>query len=153
LLLSPHVFLLGILFRHQAFKATSLVSCKDIERLDIHSNELELPLPLCSDLNDTFVFRRVIKTVTGYEISATERVTYGMIAGWIKSIGVILGMEYSTILYSLRYNAANGLDQSRMCLPPCFPRFFPRFLPCYSFSDPLLLWFFFFFFFFLCLYR
>ncbi|KAI9148655.1 C2H2 finger domain-containing protein [Paramyrothecium foliicola] len=112
LLLSPHVFLLGILFRHRAFQATRLASCRDIERLDIHPGELELPLPLRSDLNDTFVFRRAIKMVTGYEMSATERITYGMIAGWIKAIGVIMGMEYSTIAYSLRYNAANGLDQS-----------------------------------------
>jgi hypothetical protein len=110
------VFLLGILFRHRAFQATRLASCRDIERLDIHPGELELPLPLRLELDDTFVFRRAIKMVTGYEMSATERITYGMIAGWIKAIGVIMGMEYSTIAYSLRYNAANGLDQSRMCL-------------------------------------
>ncbi|KAI9146617.1 C2H2 finger domain-containing protein [Paramyrothecium foliicola] len=112
LLLSPHVFLLGILFRHRAFQAKRLVSCRDIERLDIHPGELELPMPLRSDLNDTFVFRRAIKMVTGYEMSATERITYGMISGWIKTIGAIMGVEYSTIAYSLRYNAANSLDQS-----------------------------------------
>ncbi|GKT88557.1 C2H2 finger domain protein [Colletotrichum tofieldiae] len=31
---------------------------------------------------------------------------------WFKRIGQLLGLEYSTILYSLRYNAANEFGQS-----------------------------------------
>ncbi|KAJ0358359.1 hypothetical protein COL26b_014499 [Colletotrichum chrysophilum] len=33
-------------------------------------------------------------------------------AAWIKRIGEILGFEYPTIAYNLRYNAANAFDQS-----------------------------------------
>uniref|UniRef100_A0A8H7NI66 Uncharacterized protein n=1 Tax=Bionectria ochroleuca TaxID=29856 RepID=A0A8H7NI66_BIOOC len=91
LFLSPHVYLLGILFRHQVFKAPSLIS---------------------PEFDDRFVFRRAVKAVTGYDISMDAPITYGMISRWIRRIGEILGFEYSTIPYNLRYAAADGFDQS-----------------------------------------
>ena len=119
LLLSPHVFLLTLLFRHNAFDEESGLTCpEDIEKLDIHAGENELPLPLRSDLDDVFIFRRAIRTLTGYEISLSEPVTYAMMARWIKVIGIILGVEYVVICYSLRYLTGNSLDQSRMFSPP-----------------------------------
>lgn len=42
---SPHVFLLGILFRHKAF-LPGFISPEDFEKLDIHTRENELPVPL-----------------------------------------------------------------------------------------------------------
>jgi hypothetical protein len=114
LVLSPHVFLLGILFRHRAFRASNLTSPQHIAKFDIHPGELELRLPLREDLNDTSVFRRAFEGLDGYEISPNERITAGMMAAWIKRIGVILGLEYPSIAYNLRYNAANVFDQSGM---------------------------------------
>ncbi|KAK1974959.1 C2H2 finger domain-containing protein [Colletotrichum cereale] len=112
LLLSPHVFLLGILFRHRAFRAPSLTSPDQLKKLDICPGELELPLPLREDLNDTYIFRRAISTGTAYVLSPDEPISEAMMGAWFKRIGELLGLEYSTILYSLRYNAANGFDQS-----------------------------------------
>ncbi|KAI4592129.1 hypothetical protein KJ359_011504, partial [Pestalotiopsis sp. 9143b] len=112
LLLSPHVFLLGILFRHRAFRARSLVSIQQVERLDIYPDEQELVLPLRQELNDIWLFRKAIKTSTGHEISATEPITYSIMAGTMKTIGKILGNAYDTIPYNLRYNAANEFDQN-----------------------------------------
>ncbi|KAK7229589.1 hypothetical protein V2G26_001759 [Clonostachys chloroleuca] len=112
LFLSPHVYLLGILFRHQVFKAPSLTSPDKLDMLDIHAGEKELPLPLKREFEDRLVFRRAVKTLTGYDISMDAPITYGMMARWIRRIGEILGFEYSTIPYSLRYAAANGFDQS-----------------------------------------
>lgn len=113
LLLSPHAFLLGVLFRHKAFRASHLTSPKQLDELDIHPGERELPLPLRSDLKEVCIFRRAVKTLTGYEMSTTKTITKGMIAGWIKRVGEIMGLQYETIPYSLRYNAANEFDQSR----------------------------------------
>ncbi|CAJ2505567.1 Uu.00g129610.m01.CDS01 [Anthostomella pinea] len=112
LLLSPHVFLLGILFQHQAFRAPSLVSLCHLDDLDIHPGKNELPLPLRDDLKGVCIFRRAITTSIGLQISPAEPITYGMMSGWIKRIGEILGLQYPTIAYSLRYNAGNELDQS-----------------------------------------
>jgi len=52
LLLSPHVFLLGILFWHGAFGARNLTSPHQLKTLDIHPGELEMQLLLREDLND-----------------------------------------------------------------------------------------------------
>ncbi|KAK3687910.1 C2H2 finger domain protein [Podospora appendiculata] len=112
LLLSPHVFLLGILFRHRVFRSPMLVSAKQLHHLNIHPGEVELLLPFRADMKDVCVFRRAVKTLTGYEISPTEPIPYGMIAAWIRRIGEILGLAYQTIPYNLRYNAANEFDQS-----------------------------------------
>jgi hypothetical protein len=112
LFLSPHVYLLGILFRHQVFKAPSLISPDKLDMLDIHAGEKELPLPLKKEFDDRLVFRRAVKTLTGYDISMDAPITYGMMARWIRRIGEILGFEYATIPYNLRYAAANGFDQS-----------------------------------------
>ncbi|CCF42280.1 C2H2 finger domain-containing protein [Colletotrichum higginsianum] len=112
LLLSPHVFLLGILFRHQAFRAGSLISPDQLKKLDICPDELELPLPLREKLNDTYIFRRAVLGTEGYVLSTNEPISEAMMGAWFKRIGELMGLEYSTILYSLRYNAANGFDQS-----------------------------------------
>jgi hypothetical protein len=113
LLLSPHAFLLGILFRHRAFRASHLTSPRQLDGLDIHPGERELPLPLRSDLKEVGIFRCAVKTLTGYEMSARKTIINGMIASWIKRVGKIMGLQHETIPYSLRYNAANEFDQSR----------------------------------------
>ncbi|KND85610.1 hypothetical protein TOPH_09291, partial [Tolypocladium ophioglossoides CBS 100239] len=112
LLLNPHVFLLGIIFRHRAFRAPSLTSPEHLANLDIHPDERELPLPLRGDLKDTYIFRRAVKDLTGFKMSADKPITYQMIAQWIRRIGEILGLEFPTIPYNLRYNAANEFDRS-----------------------------------------
>jgi hypothetical protein len=63
-------------------------------------------------LNEAYVFRRAVQTLTGYKMSPDEAISYPMMAAWIRRIGEILGLEYPTIPYNLRYNAANEFDQS-----------------------------------------
>jgi hypothetical protein len=117
LLLSPHIFLLGVLFRHRAFRAPNLTSSQKLDNLDIHPGELELPLPLKKELDETFVFRRAVQDLTGLQLSPNEPISYAMMAAWIRRIGEILGVEYITIPYSLRYNAANEYDRNGLsCL-------------------------------------
>ncbi|KAK2051368.1 C2H2 finger domain-containing protein [Colletotrichum caudatum] len=111
LLLSPHVFLLGILFCYKAFCASSLILPDQLKRLNICPGELKLPLPLWEDLDEMYIFRRSILTTTGYVLS-NDPISEAMMGAWFKRIGELLGLEYSTILYSLRYNAANEFDQS-----------------------------------------
>ncbi|KAK4196095.1 hypothetical protein QBC40DRAFT_268722 [Triangularia verruculosa] len=112
LTLSIQTFLLGILFRHRAFKAPSLTYSERLTQLDIYPGEQELPIPLKASIKDVYIFRRAIKTLVGYEISSNELISYGMIAGWIKRYSEIAGMEVPTIPYNLRYNAGNVFDRS-----------------------------------------
>jgi hypothetical protein len=116
LMLSPHVFLEGVLFRHRAFEAPSLTCPDAVGRLDIHPGEWELRLPLKASMDDIYVFRRAVKTLVGYEISANEPINPAMIAGWIRRVGELAGFEVPTIPYNLRYNAANVFDRSSLFL-------------------------------------
>ncbi|CAJ2505656.1 Uu.00g130500.m01.CDS01 [Anthostomella pinea] len=81
LFLSPYVFLLGILFQHQAFWAPSLVSPRHLDDLDIYPGENELPLPLRDDLKGVYIFRRAITTSIELQISPAEPITYEMMPG------------------------------------------------------------------------
>lgn len=61
LLLSPHVFLLGILFHHRAFRSEVLNNDHhSLADLDIVGDEYELPIPLKAELDDVRVFRRTL---------------------------------------------------------------------------------------------
>lgn len=56
-LLSPHVFLLGILFRHRAFRSEPLNDSPDkLSTINIFKGEDELLLPLKEELRDVCVF-------------------------------------------------------------------------------------------------
>lgn len=116
LVLSPHIFLEGILFKHHAFEAPSLTCPEAVSRLDIHPGEWELPLPLKSELNDICIFRRAVKMLIGYEMSPDKPISYSMMREWIKRVGELTGFEVPTIPYNLRYNAANAFDRSSMFL-------------------------------------
>jgi hypothetical protein len=70
-------------------------------------------------LDETYVFRRAIQDLTGLRLSPNEPISYAMMAAWIRRIGEILGVEYPTIPYSLRYNAANEFDRSGPSCLPC----------------------------------
>ncbi|KAK1974365.1 hypothetical protein LZ30DRAFT_812371 [Colletotrichum cereale] len=121
LLLSPHVFLLGILFCHQAFRTPSLTSPDQLKKLDIYPGKLKLPLPLQEDLNDTYIFRHAVSTGTAYMLSPNKPISKAIIRAWFKRIRKLLRLEYSTILYSLRYNAANRFNQSSLISTPPSP--------------------------------
>jgi hypothetical protein len=83
------------------------------------STRLELLLPLKKELDETFVFRQAVQDLDGLWLSPNEPISYAMMAAWIRRIGEILGVEYPTIPYSLRYNAANEFDRSGPSCPPC----------------------------------
>lgn len=123
LLLSPHVFLLGILFHNRAFHNDALNNRpSQLGTLDIHKLEAELPLPLKKELKDVFLFRRTTKDQYGYKMS-NQPISQGMMSGWVKRIGELAGFEFPTKCYNLRYMAGNSMDRSgeSASFSPCDP--------------------------------
>ncbi|KAG6354084.1 hypothetical protein INS49_005055 [Diaporthe citri] len=111
LLLSPHVFLLAILFRRHAFMLESLNDNPHmLSELHVHPSGNELPLSLKDEIKGRYIFRRCVKTSIGFSMS-NQPISQGMMGGWVKRIGLLLGFERNTICYSLRYMAGNSLDQ------------------------------------------
>jgi hypothetical protein len=95
-------------------KRLLFTSPEHLSKLDIHTDEEELPLPLKKCMDETFVFRDTVKTaINGFVLSENTQITYAMISKWTKDIGVLAGFIFTVILYTLRYNSANEFDSSR----------------------------------------
>ncbi|OJD20357.1 hypothetical protein ACJ73_08309 [Blastomyces percursus] len=116
LILSPHVFLLGLLFADRAFALLGgervLTSARQLIDLKIPEGINQLELHLDPALDDVPVFRKSERTLEGIEISATEALTYATIKLWIKRIGEIAAFRDIVRPYSLRYGAGKALDDS-----------------------------------------
>lgn len=123
LALSPHIFLLAILFKHRAFLAEDLNNNPDsLHRLRISPDSRELQLFLKPEMQDVYLFRKPIKEFTGWSLSR-DPIPYLTMAQWVRRIGRLSGFESNTICYSLRYMAANNMDRNGTINVP---------LPCLS---------------------
>lgn len=112
-ILNPHVFLLGILFRLQAFRTPGLNANPDMLHLaKIREGEAELKFPIKDELLAVPVFRRAERDSCGWKMTdkpmTMKQMTYN-----IQTVGRIAGFE-NVMCYNLRYMAGNGLDQNSM---------------------------------------
>ncbi|KAH8787515.1 C2H2 finger domain protein [Hyaloscypha sp. PMI_1271] len=112
LILSPHVFLLGLIFADRAFAAPNLRFATQLSGLDIRPGCQQLELLFKPSMLDVPIFRKSVKTGYGYEISPYEPLTYPTLLSLMKVIGLILGLLDPTRPYCLRYNAANEFNKS-----------------------------------------
>ncbi|KAI9889389.1 MAG: hypothetical protein M1814_005325 [Vezdaea aestivalis] len=112
LILSPYVFLMGLLFADKAFLAPGLTCPEQISKLDIPPGCNSLSLPLKPELDDIPVFRRSVRTVTGWEISPNLPLQRTTVSTWMKSLGEITGFRQVARPYCLRYGAGKAFDES-----------------------------------------
>lgn len=63
------------------------------------------------EIKGRHIFRRYEKTSAGLSMSLDKPISQGMMGGWVKRVGELLGFERNTICYNLRYMAGNNLDQ------------------------------------------
>jgi Protein of unknown function (DUF3435). len=116
LVLSPHVFLLGLLFADRAFDRVDgedvLVSASQLPQLRIRDECNELRLLIDPAMDDVPVFRMSERTLDGIGISPIMPLPYSTLEPWVKKIGVITGIRQVTRPYSLRYGAGAALDSS-----------------------------------------
>lgn len=105
LILSPHVFLLKLIFADCAFDQVEgkkvLVSASQIPQLQIRDGCNKLPLHLDPALDDVPIFRMSEWTLHGISISPDKPLPYTMIEPWVKKIGVITSFPQVTHPYSL----------------------------------------------------
>ena len=109
LCLSFHVFLLGILFKNNAFLG-GLEAASQLKQRRIWRAENEAHMPIRPELHETYVFRKAVPMPHGY-IMSKEHTTYAVMASRIKRAGELAGIEMPTITYSIRYNSGNVLNR------------------------------------------
>ncbi|KAJ5982414.1 hypothetical protein N7451_012514 [Penicillium sp. IBT 35674x] len=116
LVLSSHVFLLGLLFADRAFDRADgeevLVSAKQLPRLQIRDQCNKLRLQLDPMMDDVPVLGMSERSLYGIGISPCNALPYSTIEPWVKRMGVITGIKQTTRPYSLRYGAGSALDSS-----------------------------------------
>ncbi|KKA16204.1 C2H2 finger domain protein [Rasamsonia emersonii CBS 393.64] len=116
LILSPHVFLLGLLFADRAFARVDgeevLMSAEQLLRLRIPDECNELQLTLDPALDNIPVFRQSERTLEGITISLDKALPYSTLLPWVKKVGAITGFRQVSRPYSLRYGAGKALDNS-----------------------------------------
>jgi hypothetical protein len=115
LILSPHVFLLGLIFADEAFAAPNLTTAEQLSGLDIRPGYEQLPLLLKPSMANIPVFRKSIKTLYGWEISPDEPLPYSTLLPWAKDLGVLTALPQITRPYCLRYGAGNAFNNSGSC--------------------------------------
>ena len=112
-MLSPHVFLLGMLFKVRAFKSPTidcperLYSLKVLEGLD------EQALPLRDEMNDEFIFCEAVREAQGVRIAPERQLSSGSVRYRMKVGGEIIGYSMPMRPYNLRDGSAKGLNESR----------------------------------------
>ncbi|KAL4950839.1 hypothetical protein BDW69DRAFT_186978 [Aspergillus filifer] len=117
LVLSPHVFLLGMLFRIQAFKNFSteglVVDCpENLYNLGVLEGLGQQELKLKDEILDHFVFCQAVRESDGIRIALDEQLTEGALRYRMKRGGEITGFEQVTKPYGLRYGAAKAFNDS-----------------------------------------
>ena len=123
LTLSPHVFLLGILFANRAFAASSLTSTEQqLGKLDIQPGSQELlPLPLEESLRWVPVFRRATKTLIGFEMSQTKRLLYSAVAPCIRRMGELTEFKFRPSRTTCGITQATSLAKEVCTIAPWVP--------------------------------
>ncbi|CAG8976664.1 hypothetical protein HYALB_00002180, partial [Hymenoscyphus albidus] len=109
---SPHVFLLGMLFKIQAFKSPSIISPEKLYSLEVLDGTNEQPLPLKEELDDNFIFCQAVREAHGVRIAHKVQVTSDSVRYRMKIGGQITGFAAVTGPYKLRDGAAKALNES-----------------------------------------
>ena len=92
-MLSPHVFLLGMLFKARAFKSPSIDCPERLYSLKVLKGLNEQLLPLQDNMNNEFIFYKAIREAQGVRIARKLQVSSGSIRYQMKVRGKITGFS------------------------------------------------------------
>ncbi|KAI2735701.1 hypothetical protein DTO013E5_8636 [Penicillium roqueforti] len=117
LVLSPHVFLLGMLFRISAFKSLSkdgpVMDCPEkLYRLRVLDGLGEQELKLKDEILDQNVFCQAVREADGLRIALEKGLTGSWLRYRMKRGGEITGFAEVAKPYCLRYGAAKAFNDS-----------------------------------------
>ncbi|QKX60769.1 uncharacterized protein TRUGW13939_07915 [Talaromyces rugulosus] len=112
LILSPHTFLLSILFRNDAFKALNLKSMEDLRQLFLEGGRQQLPLPLKREKADYYVFCRVEAKRGKVTVNTKLPITPSTLSSQMKDFGEIAGFLWSMFTHRFRYGGGAIMNTS-----------------------------------------
>ena len=119
-MLSPHIFLLGMLFHIKAFKAAGLDGPEKLYGLQVLKGLREQSLELRDEIQDKFVFCELVKTADGVRLDGSTALSANAARYTMRRVGEITGFSDPVTPYSLRYAAAKAFNDSREHFPHSF---------------------------------
>lgn len=112
LMLSPHTFLMGMLFRNQAFRAPNLRSMEDLRRLFVARGRQQLPLPLKREMADNYVFCRVEAKRGKVTVNPKLPIAKGTLTKQVRDFGEIAGFPWSVFMHRFWYGGGTIMNTS-----------------------------------------
>ncbi|KAJ8110847.1 hypothetical protein OPT61_g6412 [Boeremia exigua] len=110
LVLSPHVFLLGLMFADKVFSIPNLTP-ERLYKLDIRPGCNSLEIPIKREMAELCVFRQCEQAATRCKIG-NNGLSYAVLKAHMKDIGEIAGFKEITKPYNLRYGSGNAFDSN-----------------------------------------
>ncbi|KAL4928045.1 DUF3435 domain-containing protein [Aspergillus undulatus] len=117
LALSPHVFLLGMLFHIKGFKSITttgpvLDSPEKLYSLEVLDGLGQQQLKLKDELLDKYVFCQTIREATGFRVALEIKLLASTVRSRMRRAGQITGFDDITKPYILRYAGAKAFNSS-----------------------------------------
>jgi hypothetical protein len=110
-MLSPHEFLLGILFDDDAFCAPAIKSRDDLRRLWLEDGRQQLPLPLKAEKANHYVFCKVVAIRGVVQIIRDQLISTAALGKQYQIFGEIAGFP-NLYTHCNRYGGGTVLNQS-----------------------------------------
>ncbi|KAH0542902.1 hypothetical protein FGG08_002762 [Glutinoglossum americanum] len=116
---SPHWILIEftcLIFADRAFAAPNLISARQLSRLDIRPGYQQLELLLKLSILDVPVFRKLVRTGYGYEISPYEPLLYATLLSLMKVLEGCRGRSrLEGVVQEVVRGLANEFSSSNRC--------------------------------------
>ncbi|KAI2834294.1 hypothetical protein CBS11350_10827 [Aspergillus niger] len=112
LMLSPHTFLLGILFHDDAFRAPGIKSMGDLRRLWVEDGRQQMEVPLKRDKAKHYVFCKVTSVRGKIQIHRDQPIPSSTLSRQLKVFGEIAGFKWSLFTHRFRYGGGTILNES-----------------------------------------
>lgn len=110
-MLSPHEFLLGILFDDDAFRAPAIKSRNDLRKLWLEDGRQQLQLPLKAEKANHYVFCKVVATRGVVRIIRDQPISSAALGKQYQTLGEIAGFP-NLYTHCNRYGGGSILNQS-----------------------------------------
>lgn len=114
-MLSPHTFLLGILFDDDAFRHPGIRSMANLRSLSLEGGRQQMEVPLKLEKAEHYVFCKVEATKGKIKIHRDQPISVGSLSGQLQTFGEIAGFKWSLFTHRFRYGGGTILNESGKC--------------------------------------
>jgi hypothetical protein len=104
--------LLSLAFADEAFASTDLTGPEELFRLRVLPDSGEQRLPIKDEMAEVPLFRRLERTVQGFQVSEDAGATDTWLRESMAKLGAITGFELPVGPYCFRRGAGEALDNS-----------------------------------------